>query len=238
VLTIPRNRIRRWPGLADGSYAGQYTEGHSVTSVRSYHWTGVDPATGLYTFRTSNAGGIPDTTEKFPDKGLDPAWYAGWSQRLSFGNWELEWLFDYRHQRGINPLVILDRQNVPGKQALQQLSNGPVEWLDHWRKSGDLTRQQRLSAGGDTTAMARLGVYGNSDALNIDASYLRLRTVTLSYRLSPATAKRLGLKEGRISISGQNLWTKTHFPVTDPETQDPNVLPPMRIIVAGVHVSF
>jgi hypothetical protein len=198
----------------------------------------VDPNTGLYTFSTNDPNGNPGAADVVTDKGLDPAYYAGWSQRLAIGNWELEWLFDYRRQRGMNPLIILDRQNAPGMQALQQLSNGPVEWLDHWHKKGDISHQQRLTAGGDTLAMNRLADYENSDAWTIDASYLRLREITLSWRLPPALAKRLGLAEGRISISGRNLWTRTHFPVADPEAQDPTILPPMKILVAGVHVSF
>lgn len=238
VLTIPRNRIAHWPGLAGSSYGTSYVQGESVTVSKGYHWTGVDPVTGLYTFTTTNANGNPGPADKVPDKGLDPAYYAGWSQRLTIGNWELEWLFDYRHQRGINPLIILDQQNPPGMQGLEELNNGPVEWLDHWRKPGDISHQQRLTAGGDPLALTRLDDYENSDASTIDASYLRLRNIKLSWRLPPAVAKRLGLLEGRISISGQNVWTRTHFPVTDPETQDPTVLPPMRILVAGLHVSF
>lgn len=238
-LTIPRNRIAGWPGLESSIYKDQYTIGHSLTSTLNFHSTGVDPIGGLYTFQTANANGVPDASEVVPDKGLDPSWYAGWNQRLILGNWELEWLFDYRRQRGINPLIVLDRLNPPGAQdTVLQLSNGPVEWLDRWRKRGDVTQQQRLTAGGDTAAMARLTAYENSDAWSIGASYLRLRKLTLSYRLSPGMAKRLGLREGRISISGQNLWTRTRYPVSDPETQYPNVLPPMRIIVAGVRVVF
>jgi hypothetical protein len=151
----------------------------------------------------------------------------------------LEWLFDYRRQRGFNPLIVLDHVHPPGVQETRkQLSNGPVEWLDHWKKPQDIASHQRLTAGDDPVAMLRDTIYQASDATSIDASYLRLRNVTLSYRLSEAAARRLGVKDGRISISGQNLWTKTHFPVTDPETQNPNVLPPMRIIVVGIHVLF
>jgi hypothetical protein len=30
----------------------------------------------------------------------------------------------------------------------------------------------------------------------------------------------------------------THFPVTDPETQNPLLLAPMRTVVGGIHLSF
>jgi len=238
VLTIPRNRIVHWPGLAKSGYANIFVEGKSITVTKRYHLERVDPDSGLYVFQTTDPTGNPQDGDQVPNAGLDPKYYAGWSQRITLGNWELDWVVDYRRQRGSNPLVLLAQQNAPGVQGPQQLSNGPVEWLDHWRTKGDIASQQRLTAGGDPIAWQRLQDYINSDALSIDASYLRLRSITLGWRLPPRLAKRLGLREGRIAISGQNLWTRTHFPVTDPETQDPTVLPPMKILVAGIHVAF
>lgn len=238
VLTVPRNRIVRWPGLAGSTYSGSFVEGRSVTVTKTYHLKGVGRDSGYYVFQTTDPQGNPQDADKVPDAGLDPKYYAGWSQSLTLGNWELEWVFDYRRQRGVNPLVVLALQNAPGMQASQQLSNGPMEWLDHWRARGDIASQQRLTAGGDPTAAARLQDYIGSDAVSIDASYLRLRSLSLSWRLPSGMAKRLGLQEGRIAISGQDLWTRTHFPVTDPETQDPTVLPPMKILVAGIHIGF
>ena len=145
---------------------------------------------------------------------------------------------DYRRQRGINPLVVLAQQNPPGSQGLQQLSNGPVEWLDHWRKTGDMTRQQRVTTGQDPVAVSRLDDYIASDAWSIDASYLRLRSISLSWHLPEGMARRWKLQDARIYVRGQNLLTVTKFPVADPETQNPQVLPPMRTVVAGLHLSF
>jgi len=238
VLTVPRNRIVHWPGLAQSTYAGTYVEGKSITVSKGYHLKGVDPESGLYVFQTTDPSGDPQPNETVPNAGLDPKYYAGWSQRMTLGNWELDWVFDYRRQRGTNPLVVLAQRNGPGLQDPLQLSNGPVEWLNHWRKAGDISSQQRLTASTDGIAWTRLQDYVNSDALSIDASYLRLRSISLVWRMPEGMARRLGLREGRIAISGQNLWTRTHFPVTDPETQDPAVLPPMKILVAGIHVGF
>ena len=81
-----------------------------------------------------------------------------------------------------------------------------------------------------------LYTYVQSDANIIDASYIRLSRVAFSYRL-PKKAKGL-LPECRIYIRGENLWALTRFPVTDPETQDPTVLPVMRTILAGIQFTL
>ena len=98
--------------------------------------------------------------------------------------------------------------------------------------------QQRATAGLDSVAGNRIGVLLNSDAWDINASYLRLRTATISYNVPQGVLEKLGLEACRIYFSGKNLWTATHFPVTDPETQNPGVLAPMRTFAAGIHLSF
>lgn len=244
VLTLPRNRLAAWPGLDATIYATTYTIGHSLSSSKSFHWTGVDPKTGYYTFQTNNPSGQPGVSDEVPNAGLDPLYYAGWSHTLRMGSWQLDILLDYRRQRGYSPLVVLDQQLSqlrpmgPGSQGLLQLSNGPVEWLDHWRKTGDRSRQQRVSSGEDTVAADRLYDYMSSDAWSIDASYLRLRSATLSWHLPAGVIKRWKIQDGSVYLRGQNLLTLTRFPVSDPETQDPRVLPPMRTVVAGMRISF
>lgn len=238
VLTIPRNRLVRWPGLANTIYFSRYVEGHPLSASPAFHSTGVDPKSGYYTFRTDNPNGEPGAADKSPSRGLDPIYYAGWDQSLTIGDWTLELVFDYRRQLGSNPLIALLQQNAPGSQGILQLSNGPAEWNHRWEKQGDVAQQQRATSGQDTVASNRASDFVKSDALSVNASYLRLRMASLSYNLPKCVRKKLGLEVCRIYVSGKNLWTATHFPVTDPETQDPTVLAPMRTFVAGVHVSF
>ena len=238
MLTVPRNRLVRWSGLDQSIYAASYVVGHSLSVTRSYHWTGVDAKSGYYSFRTADPSGEPGVNDVVPTAGLDPSYYAGWKQTFEFGNVSLEWVFDYRRQHGLSPLLALDRQNAPGKQGLQQLSNGPVEWLDHWRNPGDVARQQRPSTGADPLAVARLGDLLSSDAWDIDASYLRLRKLSLSYGLPGKWMKSWKIQGCRVYVYAKNLWTVTHFPVTDPETQNPLLLAPMRTVVGGIHLSF
>ena len=239
MFTLPQNRLLYWPGGVAGAYYGNFfVPGRSLSVTRSYHYKGVDPATGYYTFQTPNSNGTPEPGDEVPDKGLDVHYYAGWSQVLQYGRLRLEFVLDYRKQNGLNPLVLLAEENAPGTRAPEGLSNGPVEWLDHWRKPGDIVSQQRPTSGGDPLAMDRLWAWFESDARIVDASFLRLKSLSLGWDLPVRRAQQKGMKECRVYIRGENLLTLTRFPVTDPETQDPRVLPPLRTLSVGWRVGF
>ena len=51
-----------------------------------------------------------------------------------------------------------------------------------------------------------------------DGSYIRLKNLALGYNLPSETAKKLGMENVRLSLSGQNLLTITDYPGADPET--------------------
>ncbi|OFX17107.1 MAG: hypothetical protein A2033_13615 [Bacteroidetes bacterium GWA2_31_9] len=57
----------------------------------------------------------------------------------------------------------------------------------------------------------------NSDLYLYDASFIRLRSVTIGYRLSEKYCKKFKLGSFRIYISGTNLLTYTKYPGWDPE---------------------
>ncbi|MCG8579487.1 MAG: SusC/RagA family protein, partial [Bacteroidales bacterium] len=50
-----------------------------------------------------------------------------------------------------------------------------------------------------------------------DASYLRLKNITLSYQLPESACKRIKMKGLRMFVSGENLWTVTGYKGFDPE---------------------
>lgn len=62
------------------------------------------------------------------------------------------------------------------------------------------------------------GILGwDNDVLAFDATYLKLREVSLSYDLQPMFLKK-HVKNMRLSIIGRNLLTLTNYPGYDPET--------------------
>ncbi len=56
-----------------------------------------------------------------------------------------------------------------------------------------------------------------SDRVVHDASYIRLKTLALSYNMPTEVLKNIGLDNMSLSLSGFNLWTGTKFPGIDPE---------------------
>jgi hypothetical protein len=75
-----------------------------------------------------------------------------------------------------------------------------------------------------------------------DGSFLRLRTLTLSYNLPSAALKFARLQNLRVYGTGQNLLTVTNFRGFDPES-DPagfgiDVYPSAKMFLLGLNVGF
>lgn len=229
-VTLPQNRLVSYPGLASSSNATSFVEGQSLSVSKGYHFTGVDMVTGLYTFANSHRNGVPDFRDFVSSKSLDPRCYGAWSNNFSYKQWQVDIVLLFYLQNGYDPLIALDEQNLPGAgtEGPYQLSNGPKEWLSRWQKKGDRSSRQQLTSTPNTPAANALNYYIASDANVIDASYARLKTLALSYGLLEERLKRLRIKGLQVYFRAHNLFTFTRYPVTDPETQNPMVLPPTR----------
>ena len=237
-LTLPRNQLASYPGIAGSLYATSLVVGKPLSVSSGYHFMGVDPDSGIYRFKDINKDGRLSIKDFVTVPSTDPRIYGGWSNSLSYKQWRLDVVMVFCVQKGDNPLIVLDRLNPPGKQAFGQLSNGPVEWLDHWRRPGDRSGRQRLTSGFYPAAAAAQARYQSSDANVIDASYGRLKTVSLSWQLPEKLLPKFRLKGMQVYFRAQDLFTVTGYPVTDPETQNPTALPPSRSWTAGVSISI
>ncbi|SMG09699.1 TonB-linked outer membrane protein, SusC/RagA family [Marivirga sericea] len=75
-----------------------------------------------------------------------------------------------------------------------------------------------------------------------DASYIRLRTVTLSYAIPNEAFERIGLKRGKVYLTGTNLLTFTDFKSYSPEQNPLNgsetAFPETRNITVGLKFGF
>lgn len=61
--------------------------------------------------------------------------------------------------------------------------------------------------------------FGGISEMNIfDASWIRLRDVSIGYSLPATVLDRLNIGGLRFTLTGRNLWLKTDFPGIDPET--------------------
>ncbi|WP_108246907.1 SusC/RagA family TonB-linked outer membrane protein [Muricauda brasiliensis] len=78
-----------------------------------------------------------------------------------------------------------------------------------------------------------------------DASYVRLRTLTLGYNIPRDTFSKIGLQSAKVYLTGTNLFTLTDFKSYSPEqtpldADDPNrsAFPETRNITLGVKLGF
>jgi len=106
-------------------------------------------------------------------------------------------------------------------------SNGPAlpeAIYGAWAAQGDIATWPYFpDVRGDTRNSRRLG--GNSYFIE-DASFIRLSSAKLSYRLKPGMAKKAFMNSAVLYIYGTNLLTWTDYSGYDPEFSNSNALQP------------
>lgn len=75
-----------------------------------------------------------------------------------------------------------------------------------------------------------------------DASFVRMKDVTLSYNFSKNVLSQIGLDKLQLFASGRNLWTITDWTAGDPELELPSdqagILPLQRELIFGLTLGF
>ena len=233
TLTVPKNKLVAFPDLARSSYASAYVVGQSLGLIYRYRSLGVDPQTGIYQFEDVNKDSKYTSADYQVLGNSDPKYYGGLGNNLSFKGWQLDVFFEFRKQLGRN---YLDRFSVfaPGT-----MYNQPVIVLDRWQRPGNLTDIQRFTYSSSTVPGSLSNTrLANSDAIFSDASYVRLKNVSLSYNLPAQWMRRMHIETSRVYVQAQNLATFTHYTGSDPEAQNFTRLPPLRTIVAGIQLTL
>jgi len=229
-LSIPRNKLVSFPGLADNpNYKLTYAIGKPLYVRPLYHYTGLDKQTGLYTFDDVNHDGLIDYRDAGFLKQVAKNYFGGIQNSLSFKGWRLDFLVQFIKQTAPNYLTNFRFPGINGQ-------NQPVAVLGAWQKPGENAGIQKYTQTGGDAATA-YGNYGVSDASISDASFIRLKNVSLSYSLPDGWQRKLHLQSTRLYIQAQNLFTITSYLGLDPETQG-WALPPLRMITGGIQVGL
>jgi TonB-linked SusC/RagA family outer membrane protein len=232
-LTIPKNELLSYPNLAGSNYANAYEIGRSVYLPKLFHSTGVDPKTGVYTFLDVNKDGkitYPDDLTDY--KTLEKNYYGGLGSSFQCGPWQLNFLFQFVQQSGRNYLY--GYPDAPGA-----MTNQPTIVLNRWRQPGNITSIQQFTQDPGSAgyqAWFNASLLGDNTISN--ASFIRMKNISLSYHLPQKWMDKSHWQDIRIYVQGQNLFTISHYEGLDPETQSISVLPPLRTIVAGVQFIF
>lgn len=231
-LTVPRNKLVAFKNLSTSTYSTSLIVGEPLTIAKVFHYEGVDKETGLYQF-TDAKGNITTNPEFVTDQqtvvDLSPKWYAGLSSSFSYASFSLDFLFQFMKGKGANYFI---GSTFPG--LFNQ--NQPTYILDRWRGPEQSGSHQRYNA--DYTVAQSYVFALLSDASYSDASYCRLKNVSLGWGLPIGWLKRANITSARIYVTGQNLFTFTKYKGLDPETQSSISLPPLRTFVFGLQLNL
>lgn len=89
---------------------------------------------------------------------------------------------------------------------------------DYWTPQNPNARYPRLATIGSSSNTNNWR-YG-SDLYKYDASYLRLKNLTVGYTLPQDFSKKIGFEKFRVSLVGQNILTISKLTFVDPETTE------------------
>jgi TonB-linked SusC/RagA family outer membrane protein len=238
TFTIPRNMLISFRDLASSLYSKTLIVGQSLSVRKGLLFKGVDPATGLNTFY--NVAGSPDVD---PEEDmviigdLDPVFYGGFYNEFCFGQWELSVFIEGRKQKALNPELYEYTRMLSGASNSLPV-NLPADFVNHWRKPGDIAAHQRISEYPDKALVTSTTYRINSDKMLIDGSWWRIRSVNLSWSVSQEWASRNQLTELRFFMKAQNILTITRFKGGDPTILNPLDMPSLRSFEAGIQVGF
>jgi len=187
----------------DVGFVNRYAEGEPFGAFYGLEFTGVDPQTGDMQFKDLNDDGVINDDDRTFIGNPNPKYEGGLSNALSFKGVELRAFFQFVQGNDVY-------NGVRTYSEAYFFDNMETRVLDRWQQPGDQTDVPRA-------------VYANPDVQREssykveDGSFIRLKSLTLSYRLPGKLLDKIGMRNVRIYATGQNLITWTDYSGPDPE---------------------
>ncbi|UAY55751.1 SusC/RagA family TonB-linked outer membrane protein [Arachidicoccus terrestris] len=236
-LSKNRNELISFPGLSQSSYANRLVVGQPIGILKAYKFAGVNPETGVYQFtgsdkKLTSSPVSPD--DQFLSIDLTPKYYGGIQNNFTYKGFSLDILLQFVNQIGDNGLNQFG-VNWPGLFGGAN-NNQPINVLNRWKTAGDHRNIERVSTTADY--YSALNYAQQSDAAFVNASYIRMKNISLSWRLPESLCHNWKMNYARLYIQGQNLLTISKYTGLDPETISSTTLPPLRILTVGVQIGL
>jgi len=235
-FSINRNQLLAYENLESSGDKDYLVIGKPITIIKAYEFAGVNSQTGFYQFKKAD-GSLTDSPVDPIDKyvliNTTPKYFGGFNNSFSYKDFTLDFLFQFVKQIGMDPLRF-GTDDWPGSYG-GAFGNQPVSILNHWKQVNDMSPIQKVSADFSAYSPYSLAIY--SDVSYVDASYIRLKNVSLSWSMPKKWANRAYLQNAQIYFQGQNLLTFTKYKGLDPESQALG-LPPLRVLTVGVKLSL
>ncbi|AZQ65058.1 TonB-dependent receptor [Flammeovirga pectinis] len=244
-ISFNRNTVTNLVGqeIYVGSIAGrgeaiQIKEGQPLGSIYGYEFLGVDPTTGnaYYMGGDGNSTFNPSPNDRKVIGDANPDFIYGFTNTLTWKGITLNVFF--QGAQG-NEMLNATRIDTEGMTDAKSQSTAV---LNRWKRSGDVTTIPKSSPG--NTDNSRI-----STRFVEDASYLRLKALTLAYNLPSEVISKFRMGSFKVYATGENLWTLTNYTGFDPEVNqgggsntvlgiDYGTYPQTRSIIIGANITF
>ncbi len=170
--------------------------------------------------------------------------------RVVLGNRQPKWLYGFNLKldcKGFDFSVLF--QGVGSFNTYQARQVGPFAfagireyWLDRWTPDNPSETKPRIWIDRSGYNGASIETLPSSFWVQ-DLAYLRLKNIQIGYTLPKSLLNKMKIENLRIYVNAQNLFTVTNYKDFDPErltTQQfvTNSLPQLKVITAGVNVTF
>lgn len=228
--------------------------GRPFGSIFVARYAGVNPSDGRAMWYDINGSITYDPQEGdrvFIERGsgsaLMPEYFGGITNTFSYKGFELSGFFQFNVGQ-----LAQSQFKANSSMDLRFDTNQDEEVMERWQRPGDITDVPRIMPGAQEVGSAN-SLFGGSiashDRFWEDATYIRLKQISLAYQFPSSIISKLKLSSARIYISGVNLWTQTEFTGLDPEfatstnangvnSNNTGTLPPNKSIIAGVQFGF
>ena len=176
-----------------------------------------------------------------------PDYIFGWTNRLSYKNFELNFLV-----QGSQGNDIFNETRI----RLEAVDGTSTRLLDRWTPENQNTD---VPAFIDQVTRANAGLIGGKISFNgdngqlsrwvEDGSYVRLKNITLAYSIPASAYHKIGIQRARVYVSAMNMITFTNYTGYDPEVSsyntndaqmgvDLSTYPTSKVITFGIDINF
>ena len=171
---------------------------------------GTDPVfPGDAKYEDINHDGVINESDIVYLGNANPKFFGGGGFQVRYKQFTLTTFFYGRYGQKVINGARISLENMRGK------SNQSTAVLHRWRAEGDDTDIPR--------ALYGMGYnYLGSDRFVEDASFLRLKTLSISYNVPKKWLKKLGVTKLNVFATGYDLFTWTGYKGQDPEVKMPS----------------
>ncbi|ANW95405.1 hypothetical protein AXE80_03530 [Wenyingzhuangia fucanilytica] len=165
----------------------------------------------------------------------NPLLYGGFGGTIRYKNLQLIPFFNFRLKQKVMNIA---RMNT---ESMDDFDNQSTAVLRRWRYEGDVTDIPKASFANPVNTLA-------SDRFLEDASFVRLKSLTLRYNVAKSLAEKFNLTSAMFFVTGTNLITFTKYSGPDPEAgvggawnkigYDTSQTPRAQQITAGINLQF